>query len=199
MTFVLLHADRLRSIAVDDPLVSANEVDTVRDAAALLVEAGRLRDSAEQDIAAARSAACQAGLDEGREAGRGDAEARLTEALARLEAAGVEREAKARGDVARLAIEVLRRMAGEFDAPALVAGLAERAAASVAADAGAVVRVAPGIANAVRERLATRSGLTVEDDATLGEHDCVLETPLGRTHAGLETQLAAIERAWGSA
>ena len=199
MSFVLLHADRLRSVAANDPLVPARDVDTVRDAASLLVEAGRLRDSAEQDIAAAREVAHAAGLEEGGAEVRAAADEAMTEALARIEAAAAEREAKRQGDVARLALEVVRRMAGDLGDAALVAGLAERAAASVTADTGAIVRVAPGVADAVRERLCARAELTVEGDPSLSAHDLVLETPLGRTHAGLETQLAAIERAWGAA
>jgi flagellar biosynthesis/type III secretory pathway protein FliH len=198
MSFVLLHADRLRSVAASDALVRARDVDSVRDAAALLVEAGRLRDSAEQDIAAAREAAHEAGREEGRALGRAAAAEAMTEALARIEAAAAEREAKRQGDVARLALEVVRRMAGDLGDAALVAGLAERAAASVTAEAGAIVRVAPGVADAVRDRLRARAELTVEGDAALSPHDLVLETPLGRTHAGLETQLAAIERAWAA-
>jgi len=196
MSFVLLHADRLRSVATDDPLVPAAEAERVRDAAGLLVAAGRLREVAEHDIAAARDAARAAAAEQGLAQGLAEAKAHTTEALARLGAQAAEREQARSRDVARLAVEVVRRIAGELPDGALVAGLAERAAAGLTADQPATVRVAPAAADAVRARLADRPGLMVEGDATLEADDCVLETALGRTHAGLETQLSAVERAW---
>lgn len=196
MSFVLLHADRLRSVVAGDALIPADQVDSVRDASALLVEAGVLRDAAEQDIAKAREAAHAAGLDEGRNAARDETAAGQTETLARLEAAAIERDVLRQADVARLAIEVVRRIAGKVEETAMLAGIAERATAALVTTAGATVRVTPDAVEPVRVRLADRVGVSVEGDATLDPLDCVVETPLGRTRAGFETQLAAIERAW---
>jgi type III secretion protein L len=94
---------------------------------------------------------------------------------------------------------VVRRIAGELDDGVMVAGLAERAAAQLAPDSMAVVRVAPAAIEVVRARLNGRVGLSVEADPLLGDQDCVIETALGRTHAGLDTQLTQIERMWGEA
>lgn len=199
MSYVILHADKLRSVASDDALVSATEVEALRDAMALLSEAGRLRDDAEQDIAAARTQARAAGEDEGRADGRALVQAATTETLAKLHDTAAAVETERRADIARLALEVVRRIAGDIGSPSVVAGLVERATLSLTSDAGAVVRVAAPCVEAVRERLAAREGVTVEADPTLDATDCVIETPLGSTHAGLETQLSALARAWNLA
>lgn len=199
MTFVVLHADRLRSVVADDALVSAADVGVLRDATALLAEVGRLRDDAEQDIENARLSARTLGMDEGRADGQAAAAEATTEALAKLQADAASAEAQRRADVARLALEVVRRIAGDVGSPTIVAGLAERATLSLTGEEGTVVRVAETCVDAVRERLAGRPAVTVEGDPTLEATDCVVETPLGRTHAGLEIQLAAIAQAWEAA
>lgn len=196
MTFVALHADRLVTVVAADPLVPARDVGTVYDAAGLLAEAGRLRAAAEATIEAARETARADGFAQGEAAGRAAGEVATSEALARLEAAAVARDTARQADVARLAVEVLRRIAGELGDAAVIAGLAQRAAAALPAEIGATVRVPPAVVDDVRARLAPHAALTVEADAALDGTACVLETPLGRTHAGLETQLAAIGRAW---
>ena len=197
MSFIVLHADRAHTLVADDALVPARDVATMQDAAALLVEARRLRERFADDVERARIGAVEQGLAQGREQARAEAETAMTEALARIEAAAAERAGAQRHGVARLAIEVVRRIAGELPSGELVAALAERTAATLSHERGVTVRVAPSLGEAVRLRLASRPELTVEPDPALADTDCVLETPLGRTRAGLDTQLAAIERAWG--
>jgi flagellar biosynthesis/type III secretory pathway protein FliH len=64
------------------------------------------------------------------------------------------------------------------------------------------VRVHPDDAAAVaarRDALVSRAPraavLEIVEDETVGRHGCVIETPVGRVDARLETQLAALERA----
>ncbi|KRC81379.1 FliH/SctL family protein [Sphingomonas sp. Root241] len=195
MSFLVLHADRLATALTDDPLVPAADVGRVQDALALLAEAGDLRQDAEEAIDVARAAAHAEGFAAGREEGLAAGEIERQAELVRL----AMRDSERQKDIARLALEVVRRIAGELDDGVMVAGLAERAAAQLVPDSGAVVRVAPAAAEVVRARLNGRAGLSVEADPLLGDQDCVIETALGRTHAGLDTQLAQIERMWGEA
>ncbi|MDT8757384.1 hypothetical protein MZO42_01610 [Sphingomonas psychrotolerans] len=197
MSFLLLHADRLATALADDPLVPAADVGRVQDALALLAEAGDLRRGAQDAIDAAREAARAEGFATGREQGLAAAETERQAELFRIALRDSELQRERQKDIARLALEVVRRIAGEIDDGAMVAGLAERAAAQLAPDSAAVVRVAPAAVEAVRARLDGRPGLTVEADPVLQGQDCVIETALGRTHAGLDTQLAQIERMWG--
>lgn len=197
MSFLLLHADRLTTALADDPLVPAADVGRVQDALALLAEAGDLRRGADEALAAAREAGRAEGYASGREEGLAAAESERQAELFRIARRDGELQRERQKDIARLALEVVRRIAGELDTGIMVAGLAERAAAQLAPDAVAVVRVAPASAEAVRARLEGRTWLSVEADPALDGQDCVIETALGRTHAGLETQLAQIDRMWG--
>lgn len=199
MSFLVLHADRLATALTDDPLVPAEDVGRVQEALGLLAEAGKLRTGAGEAIDTARETARAEGFAQGRAEGLAAAESERQAELFRIALRDRELQRERQKDIARLALEVVRRIAGELDDGAMVAGLAELAAAQLAPDSVAVVRVAPAALDAARARLDGRAGLTVQADPSLGREDCVIETALGRTHAGLDTQLAQIARTWSEA
>lgn len=196
MSYVLIHADRASTLLADSPLVPANDVGRLKDALATLSAARDARDGQQAEAKAACAAGHAEGYAAGHAAGWKAGEAEWRAALCRLAADDSARMQTRRGEVAALAIEVVRHIAGEIGPDSMVAALARRAAAALAPDEMAVLRVPPAAADRVTEQLGHRSGLTIEPDAGLAADDCVLETALGRTHAGLETQLAQIERAW---
>lgn len=196
MSFVLLHADRLSTTLVDDPLVSKGDVPALRSVAALLTEAGRLHEAARANLEGERATARHAGFEQGRRDGHAAGEADMREELLRLAASDVQERRRHQREIAALALEVVRRIAGRLGDETTVAALAEQAAAEIAPDTAATVRVAPAALDATRARLANRAGVVAEADPGLGPTDCVIETALGKTVAGLETQLAHIEAAW---
>jgi type III secretion protein L len=57
MTYIVLHADRLTTALVDDPIVPASDMRALNEAVALFAEAGVLRGEIEQRAEAARVAA----------------------------------------------------------------------------------------------------------------------------------------------
>lgn len=199
MTLYLLHADRLATLASYDPVIPAAEVTPLRDATAALAAASATADEAEARTVGAIAEGRTAGHAEGYAAGlaAGEADARATLFDLSVRAAADRQQAKA--DVSRLALEVVRRIATDVGEPALVAGLAERAVATLLPDGVATVRVADTAVETVASRLAAHPGLTVVGDPALGATECMVETPLGISHAGLEIQLAAINRAWAAA
>lgn len=196
MSFVLLHADRLATTLVDEPLVAKADVAAVHSVASLLAEAGRLHEAARMDLEAERAAARQTGFDQGRRDGHAAGEAEKRDELVRLAAQDAEERRRRQREIAALALEVVRRVAGRLGDETVVASLAEQAAAEIAPDTAATVRVAPAALEATRARLANRAGLVVDADPGLAPTDCVIETALGKTVAGLETQLSHIESAW---
>ncbi len=195
--FILLHAQADASLLADDPIVPAADVARFAETVALLGAAAALRDDArgarDTALADAREEGYAAGHAEGRAAG----DASIRDELARLAAADAARADAQREDLARLALKVVRRIAGSVGTDDFVAGLAAQAAAHVAPETAATVRVHPDAVARTRERLAGARLLSVEGDATLDPFDCIVETLLGRTHAGLDTQLAHLEQAWG--
>ncbi|KQT35021.1 hypothetical protein ASG29_02495 [Sphingomonas sp. Leaf412] len=195
MSYVLIHADRQATLLRGDPVVPAADLPAFYDANALLDAASTIRDDAERGAADAIAAARAEGLAAGHAEGLAIGAAEVRDELLRLAAADAARTAAQRADLARLGLEVVRRIAAELGEPAMVAALAERAATTVAPDAHPVVRVHPDALAATRDRLAARA--VVQGDAALAPTDCVLATPLGEVHAGLDTQLAALAQAWG--
>lgn len=195
MSFVLIHADAQATLLRDDPLVPATDVPAFREARDLLDAAAAIRAaatrSAEAEAQTAREEARAAGHAEGLAAGDDAIRAELL----RLAEADAQRSEAQRADLARLALEVVRRIAADLGAPDMVAALAARAAAAIAPDPLPVVRVHPDAVDATRVRLGSRA--TVAGDAALAPTDCVIATPLGEVRAGLDTQLAALARAWG--
>lgn len=194
MSYVVLHADQFTTALATNPIVPSAQVDRFRDALRLFEEAGRVREEARGSIDEARGEGRAEGFEAGRREGRAAGEEEMRGELLRLTERAQADEPRRRAEIAALALEVVRRIAGEVGDAAMVAGLAERAAAAVSPDLTAVVRVAPAAAAAVSARLGDRPGVAVEEDPALGPTDCVVETPYGRTHAGLEVQLAQVER-----
>lgn len=197
MSFVLIRADAAATLMRDDPLVRAADVPVLGDVQRLLADAQSLR----EDARAASEKAGEAARDEGYAAGHAEGlaagAALVREELLRLAQADAARAEAQRTDLARLGLEVVRRIAADLGPADMVAALAERAAAAIAPDSQLTVRVPPAALDATRARLG--AGVAVEPDPTLGATDCVLSTPLGEVRAGLETQLAQLARQWNVA
>jgi len=137
-----------------------------------------------------------------------DREAALAEVTALLVAAraAAEEERAAAKDSAlvlarRMAEKIVRRVV-ELD-PSVMGEIAGQALAASRARGGAVVlRVHPDDLVAIEQtrslwlqRLASVASVRVLADASVGRDGCVVETPVGRLDARLQTQLDALERA----
>jgi type III secretion protein L len=194
----LIAANSAATLVTDDAVIPAREIAALRSASETLTAAASLRDAVVAERDAATAAATAAGYAAGHAAGREAAAAEARAALFDLTLRAADERGRARADVSRLALEVVRRIAGEIGDAATVAALADRAAAELLPDTVAVVRVAPEAREPTADRLQAYPGLTVLGDAALGATDCVIETPLGASHAGLDVQLAAVERAWSA-
>lgn len=195
--FVLIRADATSTLLRDDPIVRAADVPVLNDADRLLANATALRDEARAASHAASEDARAAGYAAGHAEGLAAAEVEVRAELLRLAQADAERMAAQRADLARLGLEVVRRIAADLGAPEMVAALADQAAAAIAPDTPLTVRVPPAALARVRARLGGRA--IVEPDVTLEATGCVLATPLGEVRAGLDTQLDQLARQWGVA
>lgn len=195
--FVLIRADATATLLCDDPIVRAAEVSRLGDVDRLLAAATTLRNDASDASESAAEQARAEGFAAGRAEGLAAGAAELRDELLRLATADSERAAVQRGDLARLGLEVVRRIAADLGPAEMIAALADKAAAAVAPETPLTVRVPPPALARARARLAVRA--KVEPDETLGPNECVLATPLGEVRAGLDTQLAQIARQWGVA
>ena len=173
------------------------------DAEALLADA---RDQA-GDLGSRTAAALGEARRTGREQGRAEGLAELAAAVtaAREEAAG--RLAGAAPDAITLAVKMAEKIVGRAVAlaPEVIADIAGAALEACRPRGGVVrLRLHPDdlpAAEARREALAARApsatAIELVADDGVGRFGCVIETPVGRVDARLETQLGALERALG--
>lgn len=103
------------------------------------------------------------------------------------------------GELADLALSIVRRVAGETPAPEFVARLASEAIAGFRREQRLVVTVAPENYDELRRRLGLHDPvfgerLTLSTDASLGPLDCRVSSPYATVDAGLDAQLDAVRR-----
>ncbi|TIQ01386.1 MAG: HrpE/YscL family type III secretion apparatus protein [Mesorhizobium sp.] len=182
-------------------ILRAAEARAWQDGHAFLDEARRdaqqLRDAARRAYAAEYAQ----GYEDGKAQGDADAARLVSETAVKVDRylGGLEAE------ITGLALDVVRRVLGEFDASMLVAKAAAQAVTEIRRAKYLKVRVHPLSVNRVRDELdaALREsdlGMTVEIDAddTLATGACILLTDIAVIDAGIEAQLNAIAAAISS-
>jgi type III secretion protein L len=168
-------------------------------------QAARLVRQAEADSAAVQIEAEARGFAAGLAAGRAAAAAEMTATVVAAQAYAEAVRARAAEPAALLARRMAEKVVGrslDLD-PALMGDIVSQAVAASRARAGTVVvRVHPEDLAAVErerprwaERLAAAVALKVLPDPAVGRAGCVVETPVGRVDARLDSQLEALERA----
>jgi type III secretion system HrpE/YscL family protein len=177
----------------------------------LLAEANQLRDALEalrneqaQVIAAAAEAARAQGhaqgLEDGRQAARDEQAARLA---SMAQAAEAERS-RLRSEIAVLALQVVRKLLGEFAGDEQLVALTATAAHELLPAQTLTLIVHPDHCEAVRARLARLAtegrgavpAFEVRADPSCAPADCRIETEHGRIDASLEAQLQRLAAAW---
>ena len=195
MSFHLIAATPGAALLLDQPVIRREDVATVRSAAELIA----LAETRLADVDAYHAAQAEAGRAEGfklgHDEGRALAAREAAETVARLHEEMQHVREQLRAATGRLALDVVRRIAVELGPEATLAALTERAVRDVLPDAPITVHVAPASVGAVTTRLwPIGATIEVQPDETLAPGDCIIETAAGRSHAGLEVQLAALER-----
>lgn len=210
MSFLLWHRERSVGIAATRSVLRANEVPLFVEANELCERIEALRDEKTRYVAAAGEEARRAGLAEGREAGLRAARDELAAKLAEFAQAAAREREQLRANVAALALQVVRKIAGQIAPEATLAALAEAAARDMLPSQTMTLFVHPDHCEAVRERLAAMMQsaphgdhasvrLDVQPDALCAPDTCRIETEHGAVDASLETQLARLAAAWGVA
>jgi type III secretion protein L len=106
--------------------------------------------------------------------------------------------------IAGLALDIVRRILGDFDQAELVARAAATALADFRRDKLLKVSVHPSAEARVRNHLASRLPrpdltVTVEGDPALGPADCLISSDAAVVNASIDVQLAAMSRVLGLA
>ena len=127
------------------------------------------------------------------------ARAPIPEALAAFEIQRNDYYARVEAEVVQLALSIAAKILhreSQVD-PMLVAALVRMAVEKLREGSSVTIRVAPRQAARWHQYFAahpTLHGLEIAEDPSLTEHDCMLETELGVTNFGLDTQLKEVER-----
>ncbi|CAN7720429.1 type III secretion system stator protein SctL [Mesorhizobium amorphae] len=179
-------------------ILRAAEARAWQDGHAFLDEARRdaeqLRDAARRAYAAEYAQ----GYEDGKAQGDADATRLVSETTVKVDRylGGLEAE------VISLALDVVRRMLGEFDVSMLVAKAARQAVAEIRRAKYLKVRVHPGSVDRVRDQLDAvlrerDLGMTVEIDAddALAAGACIVSTDFAVVDASVDAQLNAIAAA----
>ncbi|TIL76945.1 MAG: HrpE/YscL family type III secretion apparatus protein [Mesorhizobium sp.] len=182
-------------------ILRAAEARAWQDGHAFLDEARRdaqqLRDAARRSYAAEYAQ----GYEDGKARGDADAARLVSETAVKVDRylGGLEAE------IINLALDVVRRVLGEFDASMLVAKAAAQAVTEIRRAKYLKVRLHPASVNRVRDELnavlrESELGMTVEIDAddTLATDACILSTDIAVIDASIEAQLNAIAAAISS-
>lgn len=187
MSYLLLASAPSSVLLTDDPILRREDV-------ARLNEAAEIVAGLEAHRQAARDAATTEGFAQGHAEGAAKAARETAETLAAVHDALQAERARLRASSADLALDIVRRIAAGLAPDEVLAALAEQAARDLLPEEPIGVRVAPDAVGAVSRRLwPIGARIEVQGDPDLAIGDCVLDTPSGRTHAGLEVQLKALE------
>lgn len=208
MSFLLWHRDRKVGVASTRVVLRASEVPLFADAQALRDRLEHLEAEASQRIADAREEARASGYLQGREEGAQQARAEVAATIVELTRAAAQERARLGGEIAALALQVVRKLLGQLPADGVLAALAETAARDMLPTQMLTLFVHPDQCEAVRARLAATSDATpdaptprfeVQADPACVPGACRIETEHGTVDASLEAQLARLASAWGVA
>jgi len=205
MSYLLWHRDRNIAFGSSRLVLGASEVPLFADAQKLRDRLEKLTDEQAQHIAAAAEEARVRGYVEGREQGAIDARDEAAATLVELKQAAARDHEQLRGDIAGLALQVVRKLLGQLPADGVLAALAENAAREMLPTQTLTLFVHPDQCDAVRARLSADAvtpdapRFDVQPDPDRDTDTCRIETEHGSVDASLEAQLSRLANAWGLA
>jgi type III secretion protein L len=179
-------------------ILRAEEAEAWRNGYGFLAEASRTSEQIRQAARTAYSAERARGYADGRAEGATEATRLLSETTIKIDRyfATLDQE------IARLVMDIVRRVLGEFDVTDLVSRAAARAIGDFRGEKSLTISVHPEALERVRTALAGTAGgnglaVTVESDPHLLKDGCVIRSEFAVVDASIETQLAAIAEAFG--
>lgn len=196
VAFVRLSEERPH-LADGQKVVRAEDYATVLTSAQVLAEAHAQADELRQ----AAEAEYQSGRERGYAEGHAAAQAEVAEQVLGIVARSVDFLGHAEAQVSHTVLVCLRKILGEFPEEELVTRAARTALQQVRNEPRVTLRVHPSLVDGVRERIgdilrgnADVSFLDVVGDERLEHGGCRLESDSGVVDAGIDVQLAALER-----
>jgi type III secretion system HrpE/YscL family protein len=199
MSFLLWQSAGDTRVASPRLVLRAAEVPLLQEALTLAARLSELHRDEAKRVADAERAAQEQGHAAGREEGRREAREQVAGSLVALAQAAAQQQERMQGQVAALALQVVRKLLGRFADDELLVALADTAARDTLAAPPLSLTVHPDRCDAVRARLeadAPAWRCEVRGDPACPIDTCRIETELGSVDASLEAQLARLAAAW---
>jgi type III secretion protein L len=184
------------ALLTNDWRIRREDVRAVTEAGALLSAAAARATAADRLASNAEARARQQGYVDGLAEGRAAGAAEAARAVAALAVEVRRHQTDQRERLGALSLDVVRRVAAELGPQAVLEAVVERAVRDVVADQPLAVHVPPESAGGVAERLSNLSEVEVLSDPHVASGEAVVVSAQGSAHAGLELQLALLERAF---
>lgn len=213
MALISLLRDDTVNLLCDNPIITKEELSAFERCIDMGDQLGRLLAGIESRSMQSEQRGFELGLQQGREQGYANEQARLAEHILTLSASYQQKINAA--EIGDLVMAIVRKVAGEIGAPRFVSALVGNALRELNADHAVVVKIHPANETAVRNSLSLSSApsvgddseqtetmsavdkppliVTIQSDASLDEFDCIIETEFGDVLAGLAEQLASLE------
>jgi type III secretion protein L len=204
MSYLLWQRDRNVGLGSSRVVLRAAEVPLLANAQLLRDRLEQLNEDAAQRIAAAEQDARVQGYVQGREQATLEARDEISQAVLELAQKAAQSREALRGEVAALALQVVRKVLGQLPAEGVLTALAETAARDMLPAQALTLVVPADQCEAVRAQLAAAADadaaqprFDVQPDADCQPGVCRIETEFGTVDASLEAQLKRIAAAWG--
>lgn len=199
MRYLVVHSGLSSTALIDGWRIPASQVAEFGSAQALLAfadeRAAALDEHCRRELIQAEARGYEAGLARA----RAETARQTSEALATVAQEDERRWRELRQAIGRLALEVVRRVAGEIGHDALIEHVAVQTLSELQVERPFAVRVPPCAQEGVLRRLTDLGEqIRVVSDPALAEGECVFETEEGRIHAGLNLQLEALAGAFAA-
>lgn len=203
MTFLSLFSDKHGFVATEQRVFAADELQPLQQVSELAAQLNkRLAEQQALELQACEEATRQ-GYADGLAAGEAAATTQIAETLKQLHDRQQIALQEMQDNCAELAVDIVRKIAGQIKSDEWLLAQAQQAAASLLDQPSVKLRVHSAQSQAVRKRLdsMTTSGRQVIDqvigDDAVPDDACFLETGQGQVQVDLETQLAAVLALFG--
>lgn len=195
MTFVTLFSDEHGFLASDQTVFSPEELKPLQTVIDQAKQLDQRLDQQKQREEKAFATAMERGRLEGLAQGRAEASVENAKQLRQWHEQHAQAVEQVRDSCAELAVDIVRKIAGNINTDQWLLAQAQQAAEDVLDEVTIKLRVHTSRAETVRALLAkaehSRISSVVADD-TLTEQACILDTGSGQIDVGLDTQLNSV-------
>lgn len=195
MTFITLFSNEHGFVATDQHVFSAAELEPLT---SVLDQAGSLTRRLVEQVnkeASACEAAREKGHAEGFSQGCVDASEKMANDLQQLQAQHQQAAQQLTDSCAQLAVDIVKKIAGNISTDEWLAGQAQQAAKDVVDQPVIKLRVHSSQVEAVRSQLALHQQSLIHSvvgDDLVNEQTCILDTGVGQIDICLDTQLSSV-------